>query len=167
MQTVSFGNAFSLRYRNVPASEGVNHRLSEAEQAGKQERVGDRFTRLVQDITGQETRRIRTPQGDYLLMNGPNGKTLSLYKELERGLGKGASPEEQTENTRIILDTLRQHGSFPMRPKVFTLQYGPEQVADYSKISQSFAKMGFSVKKQSACLDAIEGGGLLRRPASQ
>lgn len=147
MHTVSFGNAYSLRYRYASSPEGANQRLSEAEQIQKQGRVGDRFTRLVQESTGHETRRVSIPEGDYLLMNGPKGKTLSLYKELERGLGKGASPEEQTENTRIILDTLRQHGSFPTRPKVFTLQYGPEQVADEDKISQSFAKMGFPTKK--------------------
>lgn len=149
MKTVSFGNAFPLKYQRNTNPEGNNHNLTEPQATEREALVGDRFTHLVSRVTGHEAERVSSQQGDFLLLDGPNGRTLSVYRAIKKAFGKADDLQEEQANNQIILETLKEGGKFKAHPKALTLLYGkgPNQsipTETKTRVQNFFEKLGIS-----------------------
>jgi hypothetical protein len=152
MKTVSFGNAFPLKYQRNTNPEGNSHNLSEPQAAEREALVGDRFTHLVTRVTGHEAERVSTQQGDFLVLDGPNARTLSFYRAIKKAFGKADDLQEEQSNNQVILETLTEQDQFRVHPKALVLLYGkgPNEsipTETETRVQRFFEKLGIS--KQS------------------
>lgn len=149
MKTASFGNAFPLKYQRNINPEGNSHNLTEPQAAEREALAGDRFTHLISRVTGHAAERVSTQEGDFLILDGPNGRTLSIYRALKKAFGKADDLQEEQANNQIILDTLKERGKFKAHPKALTLLYGkgPNQSIPKeteTRVQNFFEKLGIS-----------------------
>lgn len=149
MKTVSFGGAFPLEYQRGKAPDGHRSQFTPEQEAHKKAEVGDLFAQTVSKVTGRDAERVSLNDGDFLLIDGPKERTLSVFRAIKKGMGPSRSLEEEQATNHLILVTMNGKKRLNVFQSPLTLRYGNSLTSDTSpkteqRIERFFEKQGIS-----------------------